>query len=171
MKYIELTQDKRAIVDDEDFEWLNKWNWYAAEQVSGVFYACRVPWRKRGSSRHTLFMHKEILKPSSGKLTDHRNGDGLDNRRANLRECTPQQNGANKRKQSSPTASQYKGVGLYKYRRKKKWCARIKFLGRLIHLGTFEREEGAAMAYNNKAKEVFGEFAELNVIERNNHAN
>jgi hypothetical protein len=103
-------------------------------------------------------MHRVILGLADGDPTqvDHRNHDGLDNRRSNLRTATPPQNNGNQLKRKG-TTSKYKGVSRYKGRR---WRAAIQ----RRHLGIFGSEEAAATAYNVAASEVFGEYAHLNVV-------
>jgi hypothetical protein len=150
---IYLTQGKYAIVDPEDYEWLAKYKWFAVRN-DGRFYAVR--WAKNRNVK----MHQVIMGTEEGKVIDHINGNGLDNRRANVRFATAQQNGWNKRKQRGNYSSKYKGVHWAKKRNQ--WRARIKCNGRSIHLGRFETEEEAARAYDEKAKELFGEFAWLN---------
>lgn len=95
-------------------------------------------------------------------VIDHRNRNSLDNRRSNLRICTIQLNNANRRKQSKPCTSQFKGV--YFNKQYSRWMARIKYWKKYIFLGRFDEEKDAARAYNKKAKELFGEFACLNKI-------
>jgi hypothetical protein len=90
---------------------------------------------------------------------DHINHNGLDNRRANLRLCTPQQNSFNQRPRRNST-SIYKGVSWNSEVRK--WKAEIKHNGRTISIGYFEKEQDAAIAYDDYAAELFGEFAWLN---------
>jgi len=90
-------------------------------------------------------------------MVDHRNGNGLDNRRANLRPATKSQNGAN-RLIAASNKSGFKGVDLKKGR----WRAQIKVVGSKIHLGYFDLAEEAARAYDMAAIEAFGEFATLN---------
>jgi len=108
-------------------------------------------------------MHRVIMRAPKGVMCDHRNHNGLDNRKSNLRLCTSAQNQYNK-KPKKDCASKYKGV----VRRKdcKKWRAKIGFKGKRIHLGYFDDEMDAAMAYDDKAIELFGEFAYLNFPER-----
>ncbi len=170
MKYIPLSQGFFAIVDDDMYEYLNQWKWTAAIQKTDMVYAQRIPWKKGGKGRKPIFMHRIVLRPPFGMFTDHINRDGIDNRLCNLRPCTTSQNAANQRKQSMPSASRYKGVGKYK-RGVNPWCARIKYQGTLIHLGVFRYEENAAIAYDAKALELFGEFARLNFPERTQNAN
>jgi len=106
-------------------------------------------------------MHRVILKAPEDKFIDHINHNGLDNRKSNLRICTMQQNAWNMRKQRGNRVSQYKGVT----RRNDtgKWQARIICNRKRISIGCFDDEMAAAMAYDNKAKELFGEYAALNL--------
>lgn len=92
--------------------------------------------------------------------TDHVNGIGLDNRRENLRPCNQSQNGGNSQKTKRNTVSSYKGVWFDPSR--DKWESKIAFNRKTIHLGRFDSEEKAARAYDDKAQELFGEFARLN---------
>ena len=105
-------------------------------------------------------MHKEILKPPSGFETDHINHNGLDNRKDNLRICTTSQNHYNQIIRSESKTSKFKGVSRHKASRK--WIAQIGYGRRMIYLGCFDSESEAARAYNQKARELFGEFANLN---------
>ena len=100
MKYIPLTQGKLAIVDDEDFEWLSQWKWHFNRKK----YAARTI-----NHSGKLYMHQVILNTPKGMLSDHRNGNGLDNRRKNLRACNVQQNKANSRLPKNNTSG-FKGV-------------------------------------------------------------
>jgi len=95
-----------------------------------------------------------------GKVIDHINSNGLDNRKANVRFATAQQNCWNQRKQRGNSSSKYKGVHWEKKRNQ--WRARITFKGRVVRRGRFETEQEAAKAYDGKARELFGEFASLN---------
>lgn len=92
--------------------------------------------------------------------TDHRNGNGLDNRRKNLRPCTHAQNCRNAKPRS--VSSKYKGVGWSRVHNK--WRARIRVDGILKSLGVFTEEAQAARAYDRAAAEYFGEFARLNGV-------
>ncbi|MBN1124206.1 MAG: HNH endonuclease [Sedimentisphaerales bacterium] len=103
-------------------------------------------------------MHRLIARPPDGMVVDHIDHNGLNNTRANLRVCTPQQNSRNRRSQSG--RSKYKGISYDK--RYKRWKARIRFQNKYIHIGTFRDEARAARAYDAKAAELFGEFACLN---------
>jgi hypothetical protein len=144
-----------VIVDYEDVGMVLSAPWY----VGTVGYAVRgtVP-RKTGKM---LLLHRELLNTTSDKKVDHRNGDTLDDRRINLRECTHAQNISNQQRQKS-NKSGYKGV--YFNRRSKKWEANIAPNGKGIYLGRFENILDAAQAYNDAAIKYYGEFARLNKI-------
>lgn len=153
MKYIKLTKGKRAIVDNEDFERLSSLNWsftngYAAKKVKG---------------NKNLFMHTFIMNCPKDKKIDHKNGNGLDNRKTNLRICTQAQNIANQ-KIGTRNISGYKGVSYFKAgKRLKRWVAKIVVNYRQKHLGYFDNKKEAALAYNEAAKKYFGEYARLNI--------
>jgi len=161
---IPLTQGKYATVDPERYEELTKYKWFAVRSERG-YYALRMTKAKRGSRvrQKAVRMHRVILKPPEGKFIDHINHNGLDNRSANLRICTMQQNVWNKRKQRGNYSSQYKGVNRSK--NDKKWKARITCNGKQILIGYFDDEKAAARAYDAKAAELFGKYASLNLTE------
>ena len=116
--------------------------------------------RKEGGK--TIYMHREIMQPPEGMMVDHIDGNSLDNRRANMRNCTNQQNMQNIAK--SPRASgSFKGV--YYDKRRRTLYARICHNGENIYLGTFTTEIEAARAYDRAAVERFGEFARPNFPE------
>ncbi len=100
------------------------------------------------------------MKPGRGYCVDHINGDGLDNRKDNLRIVTIAENNYNKRKSKNVRSSQYKGVSIDK--RTNRWRAIIYYKYRKINLGMFGDEIDAARAYDEAANELFGEFAKLN---------
>jgi hypothetical protein len=109
--------------------------------------------------RKQLRLHRLIVNAQPNDYVDHKNHDLLDNRKQNLRICTNQQNQFNKLKKKD-ASSKYKGVSYVPEHYK---CS-IKYNGKNIHLGTFKTEDEAAKAYNKKAKELFGEFAILNIL-------
>jgi len=137
-----------AIVDEADWERVGKHSWHLFPSRN-TFYAAR--WVR-------VFMHREVMQAETP--LDHKNGNGLDNRRSNLRPASGSQNAQNQQKWSRPTSSRFKGVHWNK--RDKKWIARIGVEKRRINLGSFHDEEDAARAYDAAAKQYFGEYARLN---------
>lgn len=155
---IPLTQGKFAIVDDQDYEYLSQFHWLY-KKSPGTGYAQRFYYDSR-HYRRTVFMHREILKAPPDMDVDHRDGDGLNNQRLNLRLATEAENNRNTSGQAR-RASRYKGV----YRSAGAgWTARIQVDRRKIHLGTFPTQRMAAVAYNQAAVKHFGRFARLNDI-------
>jgi hypothetical protein len=104
-------------------------------------------------------MHRQLIMPLKGLQVDHINGNGLDNRKANLRICTPSQNGCN-RNRISRSQSGFKGVRWLKERCN--WRAEIGLYSRHYNLGSFSSAIEAALAYDKAARELHGEFAHLN---------
>ena len=156
MQKITLTQGKFALVDDDDFEELNKYNWYFSQG-----YATRHV--TISGKRKLQGMHRFITNCPADMDVDHANHDKLDNRKSNLRVCSHSENNQNQQMRTkSKTSSVYKGVYFDKHANK--WRAHIKLNYKDKHLGLFENEIDAAIAYNNAAIEMFGEFALLNVI-------
>jgi hypothetical protein len=149
VRHIALTKGKFAIVDAADYEWLNQYRWNAFES-GGKFYA------RRSVPGGTILMHRAIMQTPPGMVVDHIDRNGLHNRRANMRNCTPQQNEHNKPPRGA--RSRFKGV----YPHGDKWQAVIKHQGERFYLGIFDNETEAAHARDAKAKELQGPFAYLN---------
>jgi hypothetical protein len=165
MKEIILTKGQVALVDDEDFESLSLHKWYADKSKSSneTYYAARAA--IIDGSRKILPMHRQILglKPSH-IFVDHIDGDGLNNQKTNLRTCSHVQNLRNSRKRKTPTSSFYKGV--YWDKQMSKWRSRYRLDGNSYHIGLYDSEKEAALAYNCSASFAYREFAYLNKIER-----
>jgi hypothetical protein len=159
-RWIPLTNGYFALVDEEDYPRLAKHAW-CVWRCRGRVYAWRaetVNGRKRN-----IFMHREIMGVRRReRLVDHRHGNGLDNRRRNLRVCTQRQNQQNRR--TTCGASRYKGVSWHNGTAR--WRAFIQARGRRIYLGQFKSEVAAARAYDAAARRYFGEFAVLNLGRR-----
>lgn len=147
-------------LDDEDYERVAKYSW----RIDGTqrLYVSRTFWdgsTPGGRNVHTM-LHRFILSPiPKGMVVDHINGDGLDNRRCNLRLATPAQNSANQKRMSTNTTG-FKGVSFYK--RMGRWRATITVQRQKISLGYFDNPIDAARAYDTAAIELSGEFAKTN---------
>jgi hypothetical protein len=151
MKEIKLTKGKVALVDDSDFEKLNLHKWCTLKGKR-TFYAYRRVGLREGGNKELILMHIAITgKPPDGLMLDHKDGNGLNYQRYNLRFVTNRQNCQN---QHVPTSSKYPGVCWLKDR--EKWHARIRITGRVTHLGTYSTEEEAFNAYR-RAVESLGE--------------
>jgi hypothetical protein len=156
-----------AIIDNEDYDELSKFKWSAArDSRNSIFYATRT--EIIDGKRKTVSMHRLVAKTPENKHTDHINGDGLDNRKSNLRICTVSQNGMNRTRSKRRMYSKYKGVSkctkisngkTYSY-----WQVRIGFDKKTIWVGEFDNEVEAAIAYNTAALKYHGNFANLNKI-------
>lgn len=157
MRQIRLTQGKFALVDDNDYDTLNTfaWNaWSSSSRNYETFYALRYT-----ADKTVLRMHRVIMGVTDPLIQiDHKNCNGLDNTRANLRIATGSQNQHNQRKRRDNTSGA-KGVT---QRPGNKWEARIHLEGKAKQLGTFSTFEEATMAYNAAAVFYFGEFARIN---------
>lgn len=144
-----------ALVDDQDFDYLSQYTWSASRSGNYIYPVTTVT---RSGYNTTRPMHRFLV---DAPLVDHANRDGLDNRRANLRACTKQQNARNSRPRADGT-SQYKGV--YWLGSRERWVARITIDYKSHWIGSYKSETDAALAYNHAAEEFFGEFAVLNEV-------
>jgi hypothetical protein len=162
MKKIPLTKGYFALVDDKDFGWLNKWKWHVSVRPHTRYAVRRTKGQERLTDGTAIKMHQQILGIGKSEKTDHINGNGLDNRRSNLRICSSKQNAMNRDALKTGT-SEFKGVHWHK--RDKKWYTRIGIDGRRISLGYHDSAIAAAKAYDEKARELFGKYARLNFPE------
>lgn len=158
--HVQLTRGLTAIIDAEDIAIISGRRWFAMPDPTrpGKFYA--------GSGRidsgepKTVMMHRLLLGAPACLQVDHRDNDGLNNRRSNLRTCTQAQNQWNAARYRRRCSSSFKGVNLHRGR----WIARFMQNGKRINVGSFSSEIEAAAAYNEAVKQLRGEFAVLNRI-------
>lgn len=155
--FIPLTQGKFATIDRADFPIVAGRKWHASKGRS-TFYAASKPRGKCVTYMHRLIMGNSAI----GLLVDHRDHNGLNQRRRNLRTCTQAQNYANstETKFVKNATSRYRGVCFHKQTRR--WQSTIHVNRKLLILGRFDAEEQAARAYDHAASIHFGEFAKLN---------
>lgn len=153
---IPLTQGKFATVDDCDYDRVMRWKWFAV-YVNGKWYAARKV--TVDGRQCTVFMHRFLLGAEGKTLGDHKDGNGLNNTRENLRPATRAQNMANSGRLARNTSG-YRGVTWCK--RLGKWRAAIGVNYGKLSLGTHASITDAARAYDAKAIELFGDFARLN---------
>ena len=156
MRLIPLTQGQFAQVDDWNNDWLNQWEWFAIKD-GNTYYAVRDE-KKINGKRPRVWMHRVIMGTPQGMEVDHRDHNGLNCLEENMGNCTRGQNQFNKTKKRG-CSSQYLGVS---YNKKGYIRAQISTNKQKFYLGAFKSEVDAARAYDIKAKELFGEFANLN---------
>lgn len=159
MKLIPLSQGLFAQVDDQDENWLSEYNWRAVK--NGQTHYALFGKRTKGKYAN-IWMHRMILSVTNRESeVSHIDHNGLNNQSSNLRISTHQEV-TKSRNVTSNKNGRYKGVSLYQP--SNRWRARICIDGKMIYLGYFEKEETAALAYNEAAIKHFGEFAHLNNI-------
>ena len=151
IRFIPLTQGQFAIVDAADYEWLSKYRWCTIRNGHRIY-----AFRKEDGKR--FLMHREIMKTPKGKVVDHMNNNGIDNRRSNMRNCSPRQNSWSIRDCHGVT-SQYRGV----CRHEDKWAAQVGYLRAHVYVGRFVEEIEAARAHDRMAIMLHGQFAYLNL--------
>lgn len=153
MKELKLSQNKITLVDDEEYDVLIKFNWFATLNGNKWYAVVRRFYKP-------LYLHRYLMSPDRNLYVDHINGDSLDNQKINLRIVQPGVNTQNRSKLKTNTSG-YKGV--YK-KNLHRWAAKIDYNKVQYHLGTFDTKEEAAMAYNKAALQYYGPLANLNVI-------
>lgn len=150
-KKIGLTRGKYAIVDDEDFEEMNKFKWYA-QKIRKDYYACRTPHLKMEDGKQikkTILMHRAIINCKKGLIVDHINHDSLDNRKENLRIVSNRQNLQNLKKSGT---SKYPGVRWRADR--KRWVSTIYINGKVEYLGSSPNEKEVFSLYKKRCEEL-----------------
>jgi hypothetical protein len=163
MKTLKIKDNYEILLDDEDFELYSKFNWYLSRGRTTVYAGRDVRYgpRKENKKRRIL-LHREIMNASEHEYVDHINGNGLDNRKSNLRKCS---NADNLKNRSSTKNNKLglKGISLDKrLNLSKRFKVAITYNGIYKFIGRFETKEEAIAAYNEAAIKYHGDFAWLN---------
>jgi hypothetical protein len=158
---IPLSQGKVAIVDEVDFPKVSLYRWWAAEHRR-TWYAYTTVKDDNGK-RHTVYMHRLITGASKGRKVDHKDHNGLNNRRSNLRVCTNAQNLKNRSGAPASNTSGY--VGVWWCNKTNCWVAEVYDGGKKFRVGTFGHREHAARARDAAARNLNGEFVFQNFSE------
>jgi hypothetical protein len=153
--YVPLTQGYEAVIDADDMPLVDGFNWTALIAPKTV-YAYRKDCS--GPKQRAIYMHRVLMGEPEGMHIDHRDGDGLNNRKFNLRDATPSQNQQNSRLPSSNTSG-FKGVSWHP--RGGKWRAQIGVNGENLHLGLFPTPESAHAAYCSASADLHGKFGRI----------
>ncbi len=151
---IKLTRGRYAMVDPEDYPRLSKYKWHCSKGRNQ--YAKRAVYR--GRKKIEIFMHRVICHASKDMVVDHINRNTLDNRKANLRPATQQQNAWNR----TSTSSKSRFIGLRRQQKTQKWQVRLTVNGKRLSIGHYSDEIDAARAYDKAARKYRGQFAVLN---------
>lgn len=157
MKQIFTASGDVFLVDDDDYIELSKYRWYSLKTHNSIYAHRKTGYKNY--DQQLITMHREIMGNPPGLCIDHINHNTQDNRKENLRICT---NAQNKRNSKKRVGRQYKGVYLSKRNKVKKYLSAIGVCGKTVWIGSYYTPEEAALAYDNKAKELFGEYACLN---------
>lgn len=162
MKRIKLTQGKYALVDNKDFKFVNQWKWYFTISKGDRYgYAIYSGYCKRTGKRPRIAMHRIIMQAKRGQIVDHKNHNGLDNRRSNLRIVTKLQSAWNRRVSKANKSCGLKGVSFVRDRNGKPvYCiARVTKNNKRTYLGIFPTPQKAYAAYLKASKKLHGEFS------------
>jgi len=157
---IYLGESEWAILDQQDYYTFGNFKWSLGGNGK-KFYAVRGVKDEIGEIK-IVRLHRQIIEAPDGLLVDHRNGNGLDNRRTNLRIATQSQNMQNRQKRKNSTS---RFIGVWFVKNKNRWESRITYQGKRIWLGRFDNEIEAAKTYDAAAKKYHGEFGRLNFTE------
>ena len=153
VREVPVSGGRTALIDEADYESIQHWKWSSCRKrhTFAVYRAVL----EQGKSRR-IYLSRFIMQAPSGLFVDHENGDGLDNRRDNLRLCTHTENNRHRCRPQSTNTSGHRGV--FWERGAKKWRAQLSVNNRNVHLGMFLTVEDAGNAYRQAAVSRYGEF-------------
>lgn len=149
--------DLFAVIDEEDADLVRHHRWCPKTGRNTIYAHTAIT---RDGVRTSITLHRFLIDAKPGEIVDHINHDGLDNRRSNIRVCTLDQNGANRRGAAKSNQCGY--IGVYFHTRFNRYCASVSRKGKTIHVGYFDNALDAAHARDRVALEFYGEFATLN---------
>ena len=152
---IPLTHGRFALIDDEDYKKASKWRWRVIQNRY-------VEGRRLTNQKENIRLHRLILDAPKDMDVDHIDYDGFNNQKSNLRLCTTAQNIQRQRPQTRSKTSRHRGVFWDKSRNR--WTAKVRKCGKDILIGRFKTEIEAVKIWNEKAKELFGEYAYINIL-------
>lgn len=159
MRELQLTKGEVALVDDDDFYWLNQWRWHSIA-IKGKSYVFRSRKNNHLGLSSRAYLHRIVMRTEDPNLVvDHIDGNPFNNQKCNLRVCTKLENGKNV---TSHKGSSSKFLGVSWDKQRKKWSAQLTHKGKVVYSQRFESEEDAARAYDSKARVFHGTFANLN---------
>jgi len=155
IRYIPLTKGKVAVVDTDDYEQVSRFNWYARKGKNNCWYAVTDVWHPTIKKKEHISMHRILVVTTKDQpFVDHINNNGLDNRRCNLRRCSNSENMGNCRKHRDSSSPK----GTWWDKKRNQWGVQICHQYKKYFLGYYDDVEQAVLAYNKKAKELFGEY-------------
>lgn len=146
-------------VDREDYKYLSTMKWYAYYSSNSMKI---YTYTKKSDRSRIVWLHRLLVNCPKGMVVDHINGNGLDNRKRNLRICTREQNSLNIGKSDTPATSKYIGVYYNKSCPSKPWKASISINNKTVNLGQFSLESDAAKFRDKIALQIRGKYARLN---------
>lgn len=162
MKEIKAGSGRAAFVDDSDFDLVNSHNWQSHSHRRTFVVHRKRKMTDPQDLPKKIYLHRFILNAKKGQIIDHKDGNSLNNQKSNLRFCTNAENARNSRSRIGAT-SRFLGVSKHRTNRAK-WVAQYQEYGKSYHIGIYESEVEAALAYNVAASFAFREFARLNVV-------
>lgn len=166
MVIVPLTQGRVTIIDDEDENRVSQYKWCAYKHKDKNTWYATHNFKTIEGTFYGQDLHRFIMNAKPGIQIDHKDGNGLNNQKSNLRFCNNTENHQNQKKSKTyngkPTTSIHKGVVWYK--KEKRFRSRISIDGKRIHLGWFKNEIEAAKSYDKAATEHFKEFANINNV-------